>query len=337
MKFLNRLVKNRRGHGGVAIAVVLAVIFIISIFQNVILWGETINTEEWVRTNEHISIEAIYFDSEYNLVIEVMNVGAVRSHLVAVWVEPMDPQKSVQRYLIDQYVEVQDTEVVVLPDSGQMLDIFEEFRVTVLTEGGNSAYSRYSYETSPLFDPRVSELGVFRVNWFFSKFSSLQHPPDSEGFPTGDAVMIDKTDDYVAFFVNVTNIWDRACAIEANSFIGLPTIAPAQGHGEPNFFIVKAVDYNGTPTILVDPVFEPIRVDPMEWVILVFASEGTLETERDQWLWGNGYPFGTATTTEGSDIQVSLFFEAYKVKEDIPSGRRYGQTISTQAVVLQRS
>ena len=64
MKLLKRLVKNRRGHGGVAIAVVLAVIFIISIFQNVILWGETINTEEWVRTNEHITIEAIYFDSE---------------------------------------------------------------------------------------------------------------------------------------------------------------------------------------------------------------------------------------------------------------------------------
>lgn len=337
MKLLKRLVMNRRGHGGVAIAVILAVIFIISIFQNVIFWGETINTEEWVRTNEHITIEAIYFDSEYNLVIEVMNVGAVRSHLVAVWVQPLDPKKTVKRYVIDQYVEVRDTAVVVLPDSDQMLDIFEEFRVTVLTEGGNSGYSRYSYETSPLYNPWVSELGVFRVNWFFSKFSSLQHPPDSEGFPTSNAVMINKTDDYVAFFVNVTNIWDRTCAIEANSFIGLPTIAPAQGHGEPNFFIVKAIDYNGQPTILVDPVFELIRVDPMEWVILVFACEGTVATERDQWLWGNGYPFGTATTTEGSDIQVSLFFEAYKVKEDIPSGRHYGQTISTQAVVLQRS
>jgi hypothetical protein len=323
----------------VAVAVVMAMIVLITLFQNVIMWGDTISTEEWVRTNEHIMINAIYFDSEYNLLVDVLNVGASRSHLVAVWVEPMDPQKTVKRYEIDQYVEVQENEIVVLPDSGQMLNIFEEFQVTVLTESGNSGYKKYSYETSPLFDPRVGELGVFRVNWFFSKFTSTQHLPDGEGNPVDDAVMINKTDDYVAFYVNITNIWDRPCALEADSFVGLPSIAPAQGHGEPNFFIVKAVDYDGTPTILLDPSFEPIIVQPQEWVTVVFASEGTAESERDEWLWGNNYPFGTATTTEGSDIQVSLFFEAYKFDEYsfIPSGRRYGQTVSTQATVLLSS
>jgi hypothetical protein len=63
---------------------------------------------------------------------------------------------------------------------------------------------------------------------------------------------------------------------------------------------------------------------------------GDTVDERDEFRWGNGYPFGTEQTTEGSDMQVSLFFEAYKWDGDayIPSGRFYGQTISTQATIL---
>jgi hypothetical protein len=315
----------------------MAMIVLISILQNVVLWGQTLTTEEWAQTNEHIAIEAMYFDQSYNLILEVSNVGAVRAHLVAAWVEPLDPVKPTMRYILDQYLEVQEIEEVILPDTGQLLDIFEECRVTVFTEWGNSGYQKYSYEMSPVYNPRVSELGVFRLSWFYSKFSSSQHRPDGEGQPIRDAVMINKTDDYVAFYVNVTNIWDRPCAIGSESFFGVPTIAPAQGQGEPNFFIVKDVDYDGTPSIIIDPVFEPIIVGAQNSVRLVFASEGTSPVDRDDWRWGNGYPFGTATVTESSDIQVSLFFEAYKWENGtfVPSGRIYGQTISTQATTLR--
>jgi hypothetical protein len=234
---------------------------------------------------------------------------------------------------------VKETDKVTLADSGQVLDIFEDFRVTVFTDRGNLGYKKYSYYLSPFYDPQVGELGVFRISWFYSKFTSLQHPPDDNGQPVHDAGQINKTDDYVAFYVNITNVWDRPCAIEVDSFVGLPTIAPPQGGGAPNFFIVKNVSYNGTPSIIFDPVFTPVIVDSQDSVRLVFASLGSSLDERDDWRWGNGYPFGTETKTEGSDIQVSLFFEAYKLVNGtyIPSGRHYGQTISTQATVLLSS
>jgi hypothetical protein len=337
MKEAHKVLRNQRGYGGVAVAIVMAMIVVVSLIQNVVIWGETLTTEEWAQTNEHVSIQAIYFDQGYNLILEVKNVGAVQTHLIAAWVEPIDPLKPIKRYVIDHYVEIQETETVVLLDSGQLLDIFEDCRVTVFTDKGNSAYRKYSYESSPLFDPRVSDLGVFRISWFFSKYSSGLYPP-VDGQPVADAVTINKSDTYVTFYINVTNIWDRPCAIGAESFVGLTTIAPAIGHGEPNFFIVKNVSYEGTPSILVDPVFQKIVVDSEESVLLLFACEGNTEEYRDQWRWGSSYPFGTEATTEGSDIQVSLFFEAYKLENGtaIPSGRSYGQTISTQATILLR-
>jgi hypothetical protein len=314
----------------------MALIVVVMLVQNVAIRGQTLATEDWQRTNEHIVIEDIYFDLSYNLKINVTNIGSVQTHLVAVWVEPLDPQKMIKRYIIDQYLDVKETEVVTLPDSEQVLDIFEDFRVTVFTERGNLVYKKYAYLLSPSYDPQVGEGGVFRISWFYSKFSSLQHPLDSEGQPVFDAVQINKSDDYIAFYINITNVWNRPCAIEANSFVGLPTIAPPQGGGAPNFFIVKNVSYDGTPSILFDPVFAPVIVAPQDSVRLVFAGLGSTVDERNDWRWGTGYPFGTETKTEGSDIQVSLFMEAYKLVNStyIPSGRHYGQTISTQATVL---
>jgi len=106
---------------------------------------------------------------------------------------------------------------------------------------------KYEYRLSPFYNPSVGDLGVFRIQWFFSRYTSLQHPPDSEGQPINTAVSINKTDDYVAFYVNVTNVWNLPCSIAGASFLGLPSIAPPQGGGEPNFFIVKGVNYAGTP------------------------------------------------------------------------------------------
>ncbi len=314
----------------------MALVIGILVVQNIFVFGNTLTLEEWARTNEHIMIDSIYFDQGYNLIFNVKNIGAVETRLVAVWVEPLDPQKAIRRYTIDRHIEIQESDNIVLPDSGQLLDIFEEFRVTVFTERGNQAYRKYEYRLSPLYDPAVSDLGVFRIQWFFSKYTSLQNPPDIDGQPIADAVSINKFEDYVAFYVNVTNIWDRPCSVMGASFLGLPSIAPPQGGGEPNFFIVKGVNYDGTPTILLDPVFETVTVDPLGSVQIVFAAFGDSSSERGVWRWGNGYPFGTEHTTEGSDIKVSLFFEAYKLEGDVyvPSGRFYGQTISTQATIL---
>jgi hypothetical protein len=328
--------ESRKGSSALVVSYILALIIAISVVQNIVVSGQTLAAEEWARTNEHIAVDTIYFDEGYNLILTVTNVGAVNTHLVAVWVEPLDPQKPIMRYVIDQQLEIQETDNVVLRDSGQLLDIFDEFRVSVFTERGNIAYKKYAYRLSPFYNPAVGELGVFRIEWFFNKYASLQYPPNSEGQPVQTAVSIDKSEDYITFYVNVTNIWDRPCAITGDSFLGLPSIAPPQGGGAPNFYVVKGVNYTGIPSLLLDPVFEPIVVDPQGTVQIMFAAKGSLSAAREEWRWGNGYPFGAQSTTEGSDIQISLFFEAYKWEDDayVPSGRLYGQTISTQATIL---
>jgi hypothetical protein len=333
---LKKWKNNQKGSTGVVAAYILALVVAISLVQNIFVAGQTLAAEEWARTNEHIAIEEIYFDQGYNLIITVTNIGAVDTQLVAVWVEPLDPQKPVRRYSVDLQLEIQETDDVLLPDSGQLLDIFEEFRVTVFTERGNQGYKKYQYRLSPFYDPSVGELGVFRIQWFYNKYASVQNPPDSQGQPVATAVSIDKSEDYITFYVNVTNVWNRPCAIRGDSFLGLPSIAPPQGGGTPNFFIVKNVNYTGTPTIVQDSVFDPIIIYPQETGQLMFAAIDSAAPDHEEWRWGNGYPFGTESTTEGSDIQVSLFFEAYKWSEGayVPSGRMYGQTISTQATIL---
>jgi hypothetical protein len=331
--------KNRKGSSALVISYILALVIAISVVQNIVVSGQTLAAEEWARTNEHIAVDAIFFDEGYNLVLTVTNVGATDAHLVGVWVEPLDPRKSNMRYTIDLQLSIQETDNIVLLDSSQLLDIFEEFRVSVYTERGNLAYKKYTYRLSPFYDPAVGELGVFRIEWFFNKYASLQHPPNSDGQPIRSAVSINKSEDYLTFYVNVTNIWDRPCAITNESFLGLPSIAPPQGKGDPNFFIVKAVNYTGIPSILRDQVFDPIVVNPQETVQIMFAALDVSSAAQEEWRWGDGYPFGTESTTEGSDIQISLFFEAYKWQDEayIPSGRLYGQTISTQATVLTAS
>ena len=334
---MEKLKRNQKGNAATTLSFIMALIVVVLLVQNIFALGHTLTLEEWARTNEHITIDTISFDQGYNLLLNVTNNGATDVVIIAVWVEPLDPQKIVKRYPVSEPIQIQETVNIFLPDSGQLLDIFEDFRVTVFTERGNIAYKKYEYHQSQIYDPAVGELGIFRIEWFFSKYSSLQFPPDSEGQPVKTAVSISKSEDYIAFYANLTNVWDRPCSILGSSFLGLPTIAPPQGGGAPNFFIVKSVDYTGTPSIQLDPVFEPILVYPQETRQVIFAALGATPAERGVWRWATGYPFGTEATTEGSDIQVSLFIEAYKLQDSIyiPSGRVYGQTISTQATILE--
>jgi hypothetical protein len=117
----------------------------------------------------------------------------------------------------------------------------------------------------------------------------------------------------------------------SDSFLAFTSIAPPQGSGEPNFYIVKNVTYNGTPIIAAYNDSSPLIVLPNQSQVLMFASES--EGIPD-WRWGQGYPFGSETTTQGSDIQICLFYEIYEDEEYIPTGKYYGQTISTHAVTL---
>jgi hypothetical protein len=63
----------------------------------------------------------------------------------------------------------------------------------------------------------------------------------------------------------------------------------------------------------------------------MFAGD---EQGSENWQWGQGFPFGPETTTQSSDVQICLFYEIFEDEELLPTGKYYGQTISTHAVTL---
>ena len=204
---------------------------------------------------------------------------------------------------------------------------------TVVTERGNFASGEYPVETLP-YMPEVHYLGVFGVDWFYCKYASQQNPPN--GSELGESAYIVKSEDYIAFYLNVTNSYDQAVTISSHSFLALTTIAPPQGKGVPSFFLVQNVTYDVNATITESSGLtayddlDPFVVLPNQSQIVIFAAE-TLGS--GDWQWGYGYPFGPETTTEGSDIQISLFYELLD-DELNPTGKFYGQSISTHAVTL---
>jgi hypothetical protein len=324
---LRRLRTNQRGGGAaVAVALIMSMILVVALVQNVYIWGQTLTAEEMDRVNETIIINEIYTINSSTLVVEVKNIGSVDAHLIAVWIEPVEAPNATQRLTINEYVSIERTKNIILTTS-QLNDtnFSEDHLYTVVTERGNFA-SRTFPQTTSYTLPEIYYLGVFGVDWFYCKYSSEQNPPN--GSLLSDAAYIFKSDDYVAFYLNVTNFWDFPCAITSDSFLALTTVAPPQG--EPIFHVVQNVTYDGTPTITMYDDSTPYILGPNESQILTFASESQ---EESAWQWGKGYPFGSETTTDGSDIQICLFYEVYE-DEVTPTGQYYGQTISTHAVIL---
>jgi hypothetical protein len=322
----------------------MAMIVVFSLIQNVYMWNQEVSAEDRVRLNEVIAIDLIYFDVYNDLIIDVRNTGSVDSHLVAVWIESMTAPNEIHRFSVDEYVPSDLTKAVELPSEAvnTTFTFIDEFKVTVFTEFGNSVTETYTFqEPSPLGSSSqpLGQLGVFRINWFYCRYSSLQNPAHPIDGPVVDAMMLNKTEEFVAFYLKIKNAWDHPCTIQSDSFLALTSIVPPVG--QPNFFLVQAVEYpsDGTdPTITIyDEITNPVILYPNQTSVLVFASE---ESEDDNWKWDDtGYPFGSETTTEGSGIQIALIFEAYEFDSEegqwVPSGQYLGQTISTQAILLR--
>jgi hypothetical protein len=343
-----KLGRNRRGGATVAIAVVMSMVLVISFVQDILLYDQVMRTEDRDRLNEQIEIEKVWFDVGYKLHVDVRNVGSVPARIIALWIKPDHPAKETARYKLGLYLGVEELKDV-LPDDLVLdppLSMLEEFTVTAFTERGNSGSSDYSFASSGGEEyPEVGEMGVFRVDWFFCKYSSEQYPTiplqSPPGVPVVDAVLIEKSDDYVAFFLKIKNIWDRPCAIMAESVLTLPALQPSSGHGEPNFFVARSINYD-----VADPAHPEITeaynntefryvVHQNQTQVIIFVAK---DLGSDVWRWPDGYPFGTETTTEVTGIQISLVYEVYKLVDDewVPAGDIFGQTIATQACVIEK-
>jgi hypothetical protein len=290
-------------------------------------------------------VEQIFFDVNQDLVVSVRNTGAVHAQVVAAWIDPIGSSNESGRFTVSKFISVDQLQDVKLNSSllSGLVSMTDEFIVTVFTERGTAVAETYRFiEPSPVGQsiPPLGHLGIFRVNWFYCRYSSLQTPPHPIDGPVAEAMKINKSEDYVAFYIRLTNKWDHPCRITAESFLAFTSIAPPQGAGEPNFFIVQAVNYSenqGNPQITAyDDVTTPILLYPNQTRTLIFAAEGV--DDSDTWRWGFGYPFSAESKTEGSGIQATIFFEIYEYDDEearwIPSEKYSGQVISTQAILL---
>lgn len=331
IRFRN-ITQNRRGGATVAVALIMAVVLIVAFIQNIYIWGQTLTAEETERVHESVSLSSIYVNNSSELVLNVENTGAIDTRLVAVWIESTTSTNDPERVNIDEYIRIEGVEPVVLdPAVLNASSITDVYTFTVVTERGNFASNSYPVETPP-YIPELNYLGVFGVDWFYCKYSSQQYPPN--GSELRDCVYIVKSEDYIAFYVNVTNSYDHPVAIRNDSFLALTTIPPAQGHGVPSFYLVQNVSYDeATPVITSYTNSDPYVVFPNQSQELIFACSNS-SLGNDEWMWGFGYPFGSETKTEGSDIQICLFYELFDDEELTPTGKIYGQTISTHAVML---
>jgi hypothetical protein len=342
--------QDQRGGVSVAIALLLVLSVVVSLVQNVYMWNQHVSAEDRDRLKESITIDNVYFDVNMDLVVNVRNTGSVDTHLVAVWLESLTVINETLRVGADAYLDVDQVHDLIIDQTelSASSKITGDFIVSVFTERGNIVATAYTFVApSPVgnITQPLGHLGVFRVNWFYCRFSSAQNLPDPIEGPVVDVMNMSKSDDYVAFYLKVKNAWDHPCAIKADSFLGLTSIAPPQGSGEPSFFLVDAVTYplNDDPTISpYDAGINPIILYPNQTRILIFACESPDgqggHPENEAWRWGSGYPFGPETKTEGSGIQASIFFEVYdfdsETEQWVSSNKNFGQTISTQAMLL---
>lgn len=323
----------------------MAMIVIVSIVQNVVIRNQYVTDDDRERLQESLMIEQIFFDVDENLVVSVRNMGAVHAQLVAVWVDPTSSANETVRFTVSTFVGIDQLQDVILNSTllNALVSMSDEFIVTVLTERGTAAAETYAFaEPSPVGQsiPPLGHLGIFRVNWFYCRYSSLQMLPHPIDGAVAEAMQMNKSEDYVAFYIRMKNSWDHPCRITAESFLAFTSIAPPQGAGEPNFFIVQALNYSeskwGPQITAYDDITNPIILYPNQTRTLIFAARGV--DQPDTWRWNDGYPFSSETKTEGSGIQATAFFEIYEYDDELarwaPSGKYGGQTISTQAILL---
>jgi hypothetical protein len=133
-----RLSTNKRGGFSVAIAVVMAMIVVVSLVQNILIWNHTITATDYARMNEHIDIKTIHIE-DGTLDIEVMNAGDEITHLVSLWVNQT-------RYRIDLHLNSGESiagvgsELTISPlPNNESIQL-----ISVITARGNAAITEYT-------------------------------------------------------------------------------------------------------------------------------------------------------------------------------------------------
>jgi hypothetical protein len=300
MKPFKRLQRSRKAGVSVVIATIMAMAILGLAVTQIFIYERTLVLEEQDRLAEKFTINKIYISNNVTH-FEVSNIGTVTIHLVALWINNT-------RYNINY--RLNPAEPLTLEENLTGLTENSIFDVVIVTERGLAVASKYSPEPSS----EVQASGVFKINWFYFQYTSLQHPTK------GEAMVIPSTDDYVAIYMKVVNNWIYPANITVETLV--TWVVP---YIEVPMYVVKSVSY---PSHTITKYTSEITINPQEEVELVFASASK---GSSSWVWGTTIPNNLINSNPDhiAYLQLTLFYELIKSPINI---EKHGQVLSAQGV-----
>jgi len=234
-----RFIRNKQG-----VSAVIGTIFFVTILLSgltMIMWVfsqyeaymEIVNEKDQLeleRKNEIIEITSVNIVSG-KLNISVINRGVVMAHLVDLWITNVTAEDWHRLFQIDYYVNPGNTTTNIGQELGTVNPSFT-YKVKIVTERGNMAMKSYGLEDEEPSPPSVRAFGVFSMDWFYFRYTSQSHPQPVE------AGIVHKRDNYVAFYVRVTNNYDETVTVLSPSLLML--LVEWQ---EPHLNLVQSVYY----------------------------------------------------------------------------------------------
>jgi hypothetical protein len=139
---IRRFVRNTRGSAAIPVAVIMAMIVVVSLVQNIFIWEQTITAADRIRMNEHIDIDTINI-ADGQIDLKVTNTGEEIAHVVAIWINQT-------RYPVDWYLNSGESKSDIgleLTLSSPLHNASEQL-ISVITARGNAAHETY-YPPSP--------------------------------------------------------------------------------------------------------------------------------------------------------------------------------------------
>lgn len=355
VRSLRRMKRGRSGSGSrgfssivgaifmVLIMVVLASnYFIFTLSQNTV-YNDAVGQMNQLDANrlaENVVASNLNYSVAGNVVsvgAQLQNLGSTSVRVVTLWVlDTTNNQKgfnnSVACTLLPGSIALLNgaSAIRVALAGASSADTFNSWFITAL---GNTVTSSVTFNFTEIETlvsaAQVHTQGVFAVNWFYCKYTSAVTPYRTDLHQlvrprTGYSY----TDTYVAFYLNLTNIWTYPVTIKSQSYLTLVIY-----EADPEFSIVKNVSYSGTPTLTPYNDANQITIDPGQATELIFAAggngNGMPAPESSTWQWGTSDPQSLGSSNEGAAISVSVFYilNGY-------STRLFGQVVAAQAIYL---
>ena len=246
----NRLLRDSKGFSSILGSVFVLMILLLSSFVLITILNQNTSFQVGVREVNQMDIErsnekVTFTNPDYAVISDqihvtghIKNEGTDLVQIITLWVEDTTIQQYNYNDTINIYVKSGDT--VNFTESNPLIvtlqgaDSSDVFNAWFVTARGNqiSPEEEIAVTTTQEAPPPVSAFGVFSLDWFQFNYSSLQSPVPSV------AGSISKTEDYISFYVRVTNNYNETATLKEPTMLMLLI-----DYQEPLFYLVENVSY----------------------------------------------------------------------------------------------